>query len=147
MVIFEFMEKLSIKNQLCFKFYALSRHITALYRPLLEKLDLTYPQYLVMLVLWEKELISVKRLGQDLMLDSGTLTPLLKRMEQKGLISRKRSEADERVVEVSLKQEGLDMKQLATCIPEQLHHSISIDPEELKQFAITLNKMMDQIPE
>lgn len=141
------MEKLSLKNQLCFKFYALSRHITSLYRPLLEALDLTYPQYLVMLVLWEKEQVSVKALGQHLMLDSGTLTPLLKRMEQKGLIFRKRSVADERVVEVSLKQEGLDMKQKAFCIPEQLHQSMSIDPEELKQFAIILNKMMDQIPE
>jgi MarR family transcriptional regulator, organic hydroperoxide resistance regulator len=141
------MDKLSLKNQLCFKFYALSRHITALYRPLLEELDLTYPQYLVMLVLWENELISVKDLGQHLMLDSGTLTPLLKRMEQKGLISRKRSLRDERVVEVSLKQEGRDMKQKASCIPEQLHHSISIGSEELKQFATTLDKMMDGISE
>ncbi|HSJ69491.1 MAG TPA: MarR family transcriptional regulator [Anditalea sp.] len=141
------MEKLSLKNQLCFKFYALSRHITSLYRPLLEELDLTYPQYLVMLVLWEKNQISVKDLGKHLILDSGTLTPLLKRMEQKGLIARRRSLQDERVVEVSLQEYGIQMKQKASCIPEQLHQSISIEPEELKQFAQTLNKMMEQVAE
>ena len=141
------MEKLSLKNQLCFKFYALSRHITSLYRPLLEELDLTYPQYLVMLVLWEKNQISVKDLGKHLILDSGTLTPLLKRMEQKGLIARRRSLQDERVVDVSLQEYGIQLKQKASCIPEQLHQSISIEPEELKQFAQTLNKMMEQVAE
>lgn len=141
------MDKLSLKNQLCFKFYALSRHITSLYRPLLEELDLTYPQYLVLLVLWERNKVSVKDLGQQLMLDSGTLTPLLKRMEIKALISRQRSTVDERVVEVTLKEEGILMKQKASCIPEHFQQSITIDPQELKQFAATLSKMMDQIPE
>ncbi|GAB3812429.1 hypothetical protein GCM10028895_03430 [Pontibacter rugosus] len=100
------MEQLFLKNQMCFKFYALSRHITSLYKPILAALDLTYPQYLVMLVLWEHELISVKELGQQLMLDSGTLTPLLKRLEQKGLLHRARSQQDERSVNVSLAEQG-----------------------------------------
>lgn len=139
------MDKLSLKNQLCFKFYALSRHITSLYRPLLDDLGLTYPQYLVLLVLWEKNRISVKDLGQHLMLDSGTLTPLLKRMEQKGLVHRQRSAVDERVVEVSLKEGGEQMKDKAACIPEHFQQSITIEPQELKQFAETLTKMMDHI--
>lgn len=141
------MDKLILKNQLCFKLYALSRHITSLYRPLLEEMDLTYPQYLVLLVLWERNKISVKDLGHQLMLDSGTLTPLLKRMELKGLVSRQRSKVDERVVEVALKEDGFTMKQKANCIPEHFQQSITIDPHELKQFAATLTKMMDQIPE
>jgi len=139
------MDKLSLKNQLCFKFYALSRHITSLYRPLLDDLGLTYPQYLVLLVLWEKNRISVKDLGQHLMLDSGTLTPLLKRMEQKGLVNRQRSAVDERVVEVTLKEGGQQMKDKASCIPEHFQQSITIEPQELKQFAATLTKMMDHI--
>ncbi|KEO74070.1 MarR family winged helix-turn-helix transcriptional regulator [Anditalea andensis] len=141
------MDKLSLKNQLCFKLYALSRHITSLYRPILEELDLTYPQYLVLLVLWEKNRISVKELGHHLMLDSGTLTPLLKRMESKDLIHRQRSMLDERVVEVSLKEGGTALKQKALCIPEHFTQSVTIDAQELKQFAATLSRLMDQIPE
>ncbi len=140
------MEKLSLKNQLCFKFYALSRHITALYQPLLNELGLTYPQYLVLLVLWERELITVKELGRQLMLDSGTLTPLLKRMEQKGILHRKRSAADERKVEVSLTEAGVKLKERASCVPSQLIHGIAIEADELRQFEATLNKLMSQIP-
>lgn len=141
------MEKLCLKNQLCFKFYALSRHITALYQPLLAELGLTYPQYLVMLVLWEKELISVKDLGQQLMLDSGTLTPLLKRLEQKGLLNRKRCTADERKVDVSLTEKGLHIQQQAACIPDQLKEYMAMDAGELQQFNATLTRLMPQIPD
>jgi DNA-binding MarR family transcriptional regulator len=141
------MEKLCLRNQLCFKFYALSRHITALYQPLLAELGLTYPQYLVMLVLWEKELISVKELGQHLMLDSGTLTPLLKRLEQKGLLNRKRCAADERKVDVSLTEKGINIKQYASCIPDQLHAAMAMDASELQQFNAILTKLMHQIPD
>jgi DNA-binding MarR family transcriptional regulator len=141
------MDKLCLRNQLCFKFYALSRHITSLYQPLLAALGLTYPQYLVMLVLWEREFISVKELGQQLMLDSGTLTPLLKRLEQKGLLSRKRSTEDERKVEVSLTEKGIQIKQMASCVPDQLMEAIAIDANEFQQFSATLNKLMKQIPE
>lgn len=141
------MEKLNLKKQLCFKFYALSRHITSLYKPLLDELELTYTQYLVMLVLWEKELVSVKEIGQLLMLDSGTLTPLLKRLEQKGLLNRSRSKEDERIVQVKLSEEGRKMKQKAACIPEQMMQGISLDAAELKQLNESLSKMMDQLPE
>lgn len=130
---------------MCFKFYALSRHITSVYKPILDELDLTYPQYLVMLVLWEKGEVSVKNLGQHLMLDSGTLTPLLKRLAQKGLVNRKRSGIDERRVEVTLTVAGEEMKNRASCVPDQLYLHMNIEPEELKQFLSTLNKMMDQI--
>ena len=141
------MEKLCLRNQLCFKFYALSRHITSLYQPLLTGLGLTYPQYLVMLVLWEKELISVKDLGQHLMLDSGTLTPLLKRLEQKGLLNRKRCASDERKVDVSLTEKGIKLKQQASCIPDQLNEAMAMDASELQQFNAVLTKLMQQIPD
>lgn len=140
------MEKLHLKNQLCFKFYALSRHITSLYKPLLSELGFTYPQYLVMLVLWEHEQITVKALGQELMLDSGTLTPLLKRLEQKGLLHRKRSAEDERSVEISLTEEGRKMKQKASCVPDQLMQAVGTESCDLRQLDATLSKMMDHIP-
>lgn len=142
-----YMEKLSLKNQICFKFYALSRHITALYKPMLAALDLTYPQYLVMLVLWEHEITTVKALGQQLMLDSGTLTPLLKRLEQKGLLRRNRSVEDERSVKVSLTDEGRKMKERASCVPDQLVQAVSLETSEIKQLDAILNKMMRQIPD
>src|ERR1700712_2950320 len=100
------MDQLHLENQLCFPLYALSRQMTALYRPYLEKLDLTYPQYLVMLLLWEHEKLSVKEIGCELWLDSGTLTPLLKRMEETGLVDRLRCTEDERIVHVRLTREG-----------------------------------------
>ncbi|QHT67651.1 MarR family transcriptional regulator [Rhodocytophaga rosea] len=141
------MEKLCLRNQVCFKFYALSRYITALYQPLLAALKLTYPQYLVMLVLWETQPISVKDLGHQLMLDSGTLTPLLKRLEQKGLLSRKRSTEDERKVEVSLTEKGILIKQTASCIPDQLNQAMAIDANDFQQFNTILTKLMKQIPD
>lgn len=132
---------------MCFKFYALSRHITSLYKPLLAELELTYPQYLVMLVLWEHELITVKELGRQLMLDSGTLTPLLKRLEQKKLLNRKRSVEDERSVNVGLTEEGRNMKLKASCIPDQLMQAMSLETSDVKHLNATLNKMMRQIPD
>ncbi|WP_026461384.1 MarR family winged helix-turn-helix transcriptional regulator [Adhaeribacter aquaticus] len=141
------MEKLLIRNQLCFKFYAFSRHITTLYKPLLAELGLTYPQYLVMLVLWEKEQTTVKVLGEQLMLDSGTLTPLLKRLAQKGLLNRSRSTTDERVVEISLTTEGRKIKQKASCIPDQLMQAVNTESSDLPQLHAILSKMIDQIQE
>ena len=104
------MDKLCLENQMCFKLYALSRQFTARYRPVLEKLDMTYPQYLVMLVLWKEKSITVKELGNRLYLDSGTLTPLLKRLEQKGLLSRQRDAADERNCKCISSRKGDDAK-------------------------------------
>jgi MarR family transcriptional regulator, organic hydroperoxide resistance regulator len=108
---------LRLDNQLCFALYSASLAMTKLYKPLLETLDLTYPQYLAMLVLWEQDGVSVSALGERLFLDSGTITPLLKRMEEKGLLRRQRSTQDERRVEVFLTTQGKDLKAQAASIP------------------------------
>ena len=108
---------LLLDNQLCFALYSASLAMTKLYKPLLETLGLTYPQYLVMLVLWEQDGLTVSALGERLFLDSGTLTPLLKRMEQSGLVSRQRSVEDERRVEVSLTPDGRTLKTRAASVP------------------------------
>jgi MarR family transcriptional regulator, organic hydroperoxide resistance regulator len=108
---------LRLDNQLCFAMYSTSLAMTKLYKPLLETLDLTYPQYLAMLALWEQDGVSVSALGERLFLDSGTLTPLLKRMEEKGLLRRQRSAQDERRVEVFLTLQGTDLKSQAARIP------------------------------
>lgn len=111
---------LRLDDQLCFSLYAASRALTAAYGPLLAPLGLTYPQYLVMLVLWEDDGVPVKRIGERLALDSGTLTPLLKRLESQGLVTRRRSAEDERVVEIHLTTEGKRLKQRARAVPEKL---------------------------
>ena len=108
---------LRLDNQLCFALYSASLAMTKLYKPLLEALQLTYPQYLVMLVLWESDGLSVSALGERLFLDSGTLTPLLKRMEASGLLSRQRSAEDERRVHVRLTDVGRTLKTQAASIP------------------------------
>ncbi len=108
---------LLLDNQLCFALYSASLAMTKLYKPLLETLGLTYPQYLVMLVLWEQDGLTVSALGERLFLDSGTLTPLLKRMEQSGLVSRQRSVEDERRVEVRLTPDGRKLKTRAASVP------------------------------
>ncbi len=111
---------LKLDAQVCFALYAASRAVTRAYVPLLEPLGITYPQYLVMLVLWEEGAASVKRIGERLELDSGTLTPLLKRLEQQGLVARRRDESDARVVTIELTKKGRAMKEKARAIPEKL---------------------------
>ena len=108
---------LQLDNQLCFALYSTSLAMTKLYKPLLDELGLTYPQYLAMLVLWEKDGLMVSELGERLYLDSGTLTPLLKRLEASGLVSRLRDVADERRVHISLSPAGRKLKALAAKIP------------------------------
>ena len=139
------MDKLCLENQMCFKLYALSRQFTARYRPVLEKLDMTYPQYLVMLVLWKEKSITVKELGNRLYLDSGTLTPLLKRLEQKGLLSRQRDAADERSVIVSVSAAGKEMMQKAKKIPETLGKCMSIAETDLTKFHRQLDLLLAQV--
>ncbi len=112
--------QLYLENQLCFPLYAASRLTTKLYEPFLNALDITYPQYLVLLVLWKEGSQSVTEIGELLLLESNTLTPLLKRMEQKGLIERRRSEKDERKVLISLTSTGEALKQEASTIPDKL---------------------------
>jgi MarR family transcriptional regulator, organic hydroperoxide resistance regulator len=136
---------LILENQLCFKIYTLEREITKIYRSLLEDMQVTYPQYLVLLILWEKNSITVKELGQRLFLDSGTLTPMLKRMEGNNLIERKRSKEDERHVIISLTKKGEELKNKAECIPSQLLENIPMDSNELKNLDKTLTVMLNRI--
>lgn len=124
-------EDLKLSNQLCFPTYALSRQITNIYRPHLDKLGLTYPQYLVLMVLWEHQEITIKRLGELLWLDSGTLTPLLKRMEANGLLVRKRSEDDERVVNISITAKGNVLEKDAKGIPAAIKEELKMTDDEI----------------
>ncbi|MBT2695904.1 MarR family transcriptional regulator [Bacillus sp. ISL-40] len=137
--------KLKLENQICFKIYSAEREITKLYRNLLEELDVTYPQYLVMLVLWEEKSVTVKELGQKLFLDSGTLSPMLKRMEGNGLIERRRSLEDERTVIISLTKKGEDLKGKAQCIPTKLLENLSLDLVELNNLNQTLSTILNRI--
>lgn len=121
---------LKLENQLCFPLYAASREIIRHYRPHLEALDLTYTQYITMMVLWEEGELSVKQLGQRLYLDSGTLTPLLKSLQAKGYVTRQRSEADERVLMVRLTEAGLALREQALAVPAGMRACVTLTPEE-----------------
>ena len=128
---------LKLENQLCFPLYAASRKIIRKYKPLLDKLDLTYTQYISMMVLWEEKEINVKRLGEKLFLDSGTLTPLLKKLEQKEYIKRKRETKDERNLNISITKKGEDLKKEALSIPEMVGKCINLKEEDaLKLYQI-----------
>ncbi|AQS40001.1 transcriptional regulator, MarR family [Shewanella psychrophila] len=131
---------LSLDNQVCFSLYSASNAMVRAYRPLLNELDLTYPQYLAMLVLWQHQGISVKTLGEKLHLDSGTLTPLLKRLEAKGLVSRGRSEKDERVRVLHITQSGKTLEELAATIPEKMRCKLGVEPAVFTE----LKRLCDQ---
>ncbi|MCB2309911.1 MarR family transcriptional regulator [Clostridium tagluense] len=113
-------EPLKLDNQLCFALYACSREITKLYKPALDKLGITYTQYISLLVLWEKDNITVKEMGKKLHLDSGTLTPLLKKLECMELVNRTRDTVDERKVFVKLTEKGIELKEMAIEIPNRI---------------------------
>jgi MarR family transcriptional regulator, organic hydroperoxide resistance regulator len=132
---------LELRRQVCFALYSASRSLTALYRPLLERLSLTYPQYLVMLVLWERGDTSVKQLGEALMLDSGTLSPLLKRLESSGLVTRARDPRDERSVMISLTPSGRALRQRAESIPRTIARATGIAPRDLAKLRDTLTEL------
>lgn len=135
-------EALKLENQLCFPLYACSRETIKLYKPFLDELDLTYTQYIAMMVLWEKESVTVKELGEALYLDSGTLTPLLKKMEAKGLITRRRSEQDERSLIVRLTEEGMAMRERALSVPHQMASCVHLEPEEARELYRLLYKLL-----
>lgn len=137
--------QLLLENQLCFSIYACSREITKLYRPLLDEIGLTYPQYLVLLSLWEKDQQTVKELGESLFLDSGTLTPMLKRMESAGLIFRKRDSSDERKVFISLTEEGKNIKEQAYCIPEKFFEESNTTQEEFLTLLSQTKSLLQKI--
>ncbi|SOY70174.1 MarR family winged helix-turn-helix transcriptional regulator [Cupriavidus taiwanensis] len=132
---------LLLDHQLCFALYSSSLAMTKLYKPLLSELGLTYPQYLVMLVLWETETLSVSELGNRLALDSGTLTPLLKRLAATGLVTRTRDAADERRVLVSLTEAGRALRQHATGIPEQMLCATQCPVEEIQALTRRLHEL------
>jgi DNA-binding MarR family transcriptional regulator len=124
-------DPLLLSNQVCFALYATQHAMTRVYRPLLERLGLTYPQYIVMLLLWEEDGPAVKGLGDRLGLDSGTLTPLLKRLEGQGLVRRTRDPVDERIVRIHLSPEGKALREKAVCMPEQILAASGRSPAEL----------------
>ncbi|MFC4528310.1 MarR family transcriptional regulator [Dyella halodurans] len=134
-------DHLLLDQQLCFALYAASRSITGLYRPLLEPMGLTYPQYLVMLVLWEQDDVTVRELGQRLQLDSGTLTPLLKRLQAAGLVSRQRRSDDERVVEIRLTPAGLALREQANDIPACLAQRLELSLDQMQRLRDELKQL------
>jgi MarR family transcriptional regulator, organic hydroperoxide resistance regulator len=135
---------LELKEQVCFPVYALSRAIIGHYRPLLDELEISYPQYLVLLLLWEHEPQTVGQLCEQLRLDNGTITPLLKRLEQHGIVIRKRSTSDERVVEVCLTPKGISLKAKAVDIPAKMLASLGITGEELQQLKTITTKILNK---
>ncbi|MDR3507613.1 MAG: MarR family transcriptional regulator [Caulobacteraceae bacterium] len=139
----EIPDLLRLDVQLCFALYSASNLVTRLYRPLLEPLGLTYPQYLTMLALWEFAPLTVSELGDKLGLDSGTLTPLLKRLEKAGLVSRRRDQADERRVRVHLTDEGQTLRDRAAAIPLALMCKLPIDPTAAKALKDTLSNFAE----
>ena len=136
-------EALKLVNQLCFPLYAAARNVTGLYTPYLKPLGLTYTQYLVFLVLWEKDEISVTEIGEKLMLDNGTLSPLLKKMEQAGYIKRKRSREDERVVEITLTEAGKALQEKAKDVPAQVSDCIDLPPEKAQTLYALLYELLE----
>ena len=136
-------DSLKIQNQLCFPLYACSKEIIKRYKPMLDKLDLTYTQYIVMMVMWEQKEINVKRLGECLFLDSGTLTPLLKKLENKGYISRKRSTYDERNLIISITDKGMKLRLKAKDVPMEMGKCINLSKDEAMQLYKTLYKILE----
>ncbi len=137
-------DNLKLDNQLCFPLYATARSVVNLYTPFLKPLGLTYTQYLVFLVLWEQDGISVGELCSKLYLDSGTITPLLKKMEEKGYIERRRSHEDERVVSVYLTAKGHDLRNEAKNIPTNVGQCIHLEPDEAVCLYSLLYKILGQ---
>ncbi len=138
-------ELLRLDNQLCFTLYAGSRAVTKMYRPLLDRLELSYPQYLVMLVLWETDGLKVNDIGRRLQLDSGTLTPLLKRMESQGLVRRARSGEDERAVNITLTEKGRILKKKAVEVPKELLCRSGLSPEEFLSLKKTISELIERM--
>ena len=132
-------------NQLCFPLYVIAKEITGLYRPLLDELDITYPQYLVMMVLWEHQRLTVNQIGEKLFLDSGTITPLLKRLEAKSYIVRQRKIEDERVVEISLTDEGERLQDKACLIPAKMNDRLDLSETDVQELKQAISKLLDKI--
>lgn len=138
-------DALKLENQLCFPLYACSKEIVRKHKPYLDELDLTYTQYITMIALWENGEINVKELGEKLYLDSGTLTPLLKKLEGKGYITRERSKTDERNLIVRLTSSGESLKSKAAEVPKKVGACVNINPEKAKMLGETLYEILNSI--
>ena len=136
-------EALKLSQQLCFPLYACSREMIKLYKPFLDELGLTYTQYITMMVLWEHKAMTVKALGQELYLDSGTLTPLLKKLEEKGLVTRRRSDLDERNLIVTITEKGEAMRDQALHIPAEMTKCINLPKEDIRDLYRMLHQLLE----
>jgi DNA-binding MarR family transcriptional regulator len=136
---------LKLKNQICFPLYACSKEVIRRYKPYLDELNLTYTQYLAMMVMWEKKEVTVKELGKELYLDSGTLTPVLKKLEDKKYVVRNRSKEDERNLIVSITEQGEKLKKQAVYIPEKLGACINMELQEMTKLYKLLYQLLDNI--
>ena len=136
---------LKLSNQLCFPLYACSREMIKLYKPWLDEIGLTYTQYITMMVLWEKKAATVKALGKELFLDSGTLTPLLKKLEEKGLVTRRRSDLDERNLIVTITELGESMRDQALHIPEEMTKCINLPREDIRELYRMLHQLLEYV--
>ena len=138
-------EDLKLNNQFCFPIYSLAKELVALYRPILEGLDLTYPQYLVMILIWENEKMTGSQIGELLSLDKSTVTPILKRLEQKHLVEKKRCKRDERVVYISLTDEGKFMESKAVTVRQQLLEALPVSMDDLSELKTFANRVLSNI--
>ncbi len=134
---------LKLENQLCFPLYACAKEVVKRYKPFLDKIDLTYTQYIAMMVMWEHKSVNVKELGEYLFLDSGTLTPLLKTLEKKGFVTRERSKEDERNLIVKVTDKGLKLRDEAVKVPMEMSGCIKFEKEDAAQLYRLLHKMLD----
>ena len=141
---YDYKEAMKLKNQLCFPLYAAARCVTGLYTPWLKPLGLTYTQYLVFLVLWEQDGIPVGEICEKLMLDNGTVSPLLKKMEKAGYITRSRSQEDDRIVVITLTDQGRDLQEQAKDIPEKVGSCIDLPPEEAQELYKLLYELLQK---
>lgn len=139
---FDFRETMKLENQLCFPLYAAARNVTGLYTPYLKPLGLTYTQYLVFLVLWEEDGLTVGEICEKLMLDSGTLSPLLKKMEAAGYVERKRSQEDDRVVVITLTEKGRALQAEAKDVPQKVASCIKLPPEKAGELYSLLYELL-----
>lgn len=142
MKMFDKYEMLKLDNQLCFPLYAVSRKIIKNYKPFLDEINLTYTQYITMMVMWEDKKILVKKLGEKLFLDSGTLTPVVNALEKKGLVSRNRSETDKRDMYVVITEKGMKLREQAVDIPAKISACVPLNDEDAKTLYRILHKMI-----
>ena len=138
-------ESLKLERQLCFPLYAVSKEIVKKYKPFLDEIDLTYTQYITMMVLWENNEILVKDMGEKLFLDSGTLTPVLNGLEKKGYAARRRSESDRRDVYAVITDKGMKLRDKAVDIPEKVGSCFPLEPEKAVQLYQLLHEMMEKL--